>query len=929
MQFVFRFAFAMVVCSATVGYAQQPKLTLTEQLQQESPERLVARARQSGDIVRGAILFHQGSLNCAKCHQPAAEKDRLAPDLSRLEKEVTDASLVESILDPSKAISKGYETLNILTGNGRVISGLVVSQDDDLVVLRDGQDIDKLHRIPQANIDQTNPSKVSIMPSGLADQLTGRQQFLDLLRYVIDIKERGPANTAEMQASAPRRKLTAEIEGLVLMQEHHCSACHESSFIDSLPAAHQGPNLKWSAQRLRPQYLARFIADPHQTKPGTRMPSLLGQIDEAERTESAKAIVHFLLSIAPDRLPDEAQEVDHDSIESGRSLFHSVGCVACHAPRDEKAVEQPLEDSVPMGELRTKYSSQALTAFLENPHAARPSGRMPNMQLTHREASLLSSYLLQNDEMLTAVLEDPWPVDAKLSDKGKQLFTKLNCAECHSGIIDSNTTSEGFTKLANLDTSKGCLSGALGNWPDFALTELDTKNIRAGLDRGLNGLDPQQTIDFTLTSFGCTVCHSRDNLGGVSQQRRIHFQTTNLNLGEQGRIPPTLTGVGAKLNPKWMRDVLVNGRSIRPYMKTRMPKYGEHNIGHLVDLFQATDKLPETQFAEVHDQKETRNLGLKIVGNQGLNCAACHTYQYKLSDTMPAVDLTEMVQRLKKDWFYQYMLAPQKFSPNTVMPSYWPGGVALRRDIDGSPEDQIEAIWQYLIDGRQARAPAGVIREPLEIVVTDEARMLRRKYAEIGKRGIGVGYPGGVNLAYDAQQMRLASIWRGKFVDPAAVWYGQGSGNVRAMGTIIPLPKGPELFSGEQPEITDNSRPTTHQFKGYTLDDKRRPTLRYEFGEVAVEDYFREYPDDATNKVQLRRSVTFTSAEKSELLRFRLANGDGIESNSNDRYRIGKGLTIRVASGQKAELMDAGLLFVPLQLDGKRPEELVLEYLWE
>ena len=28
---------------------------------------------------------------------------------------------------------------------------------------------------------------------------------------------------------------------------------------------------------------------------------------------------------------------------------------------------------------------------------------------------------------------------------------------------------------------------------------------------------------------------------------------------------------------------------------------------------------------------------------------------------MPAVDLTEMSERLKKDWFYQYMLAPQKF----------------------------------------------------------------------------------------------------------------------------------------------------------------------------------------------------------------------------------------------------------------------------
>ena len=170
-----------------------------------------------------------------------------------------------------------------------------------------------------------------------------------------------------------------------------------------------------------------------------------------------------------------------------------------------------------------------------------------------------------------------------------------------------------------------------------------------------------------------------------------------------------------------MRDVLVNRRSIRPYMKTRMPQFGEGNIGHLVELFGANDRLPETKFATFDDQKAMREKGHLLAGSKGLNCVACHTYQYKTSDTMPAVDLTEMTDRLRKDWFYQYMLAPQSFSLNTVMPSFWPGGKAIRKDVEGDPEDQIEALWQYLIDGRQARAPSGVVREPLEIVVIDEA----------------------------------------------------------------------------------------------------------------------------------------------------------------------------------------------------------------
>ena len=48
------------------------------------------------------------------------------------------------------------------------------------------------------------------------------------------------------------------------------------------------------------------------------------------------------------------------------------------------------------------------------------------------------------------------------------------------------------------------------------------------------------------------------------------------------------------------------------------------------------------------------------------------------------------------------------------------------------------------------------IIEPIELLATDEAVMLRRSYPGIGKRGIGVGYPNQVNLAFDAEQMRLA-----------------------------------------------------------------------------------------------------------------------------------------------------------------------------
>ncbi len=947
--------FRVLTLFVVAGVAQPSySQTLNEKLIEEDLSRLVADARKNGDIVRGAILFHQGNINCAKCHRPAAEKDRIGPDLSRMPPETTDVQLAESILEPSKAIRKGFESTVVLTAQGQVVTGLLVSEDKQKIVLRSGQNIEPLVTVLQADIAESKLSPKSSMPEGLVNELKNRQQFLDLLRYVIDVKERGPqvdtpAQNTITEQTAAHRELSPELKGLVLINKLNCVACHQGTTVPGLPSK-QAPNLKWSAKRLNPDYLAKFIADPQQMKPGTTMPHLLGKANRSGEMstdsikETATAIVHFLISIDGNQYESTTQDDNAASVR-GHELFQSVGCVACHAPRNELAIEQPLENSTPLGNLVGKYDAKGLTAFLEDPHAVRPSGRMPNMVLSHKEASDLSSYLLQTGQPSDVKPNKNWKLDTAIAEKGRGLFAELGCAKCHTGLTNeksapNNIVAPNFTAS---NSTKGCLSHVAGNWPAFQLTNEDVQHILAALNQAVTNtadktpavittLSHAQQIDVALATFNCTACHSRDNLGGVSDTRSPYFLTTNLNLGEQGRIPPTLTGVGAKLNSKWMRDVLVNHRAIRPYMKTRMPQFGEQNIGHLVELFEKSDQLEKTAFATVDDPEAMRKQGHTLVGNQGLNCVACHTYQFKLSDTMPAVDLTEMAERLKKDWFYQYMAAPQKFSPNTVMPSYWPDGKAIRSDLPGDRNSQVESIWQYLLDGRQANAPQGVVREPLEIVVANETRMFRRSYPEIGKRGIGVGYRGGVNIAFDAEQLRLASIWKGKFADPSGVWFGQGHGNVRSMGPTIHLPKGPDLDDQKQPWTVDDGRPPQHHFKGYVLDAARRPTLRYQFEAIDVEDFCAEFTDETTSKVQLLRRVTMTANKQRSDLRFRLAQDNDIQSNSEKEFVIGKRLTIRVVSDHPVKLVkdsETSTLLIPLEFKDGQVHELKLEYRWE
>jgi len=923
---IFFFVFA-VVFTAPMANGE----TLTDQLVIEDASKLAQQARETGDIVRGAILFHQGNINCVKCHGASGNEVSLGPNLGLIERSATDASIVESMLQPSKVLKKGYEPLIVQTFDGEVLSGVVVRQDDQEIVLRNIQDAGKLITIPRDEVELSKPGTVSSMPDGLIDQLKGRGEFLDLLRYVIDIKERGLIASPENRASLVQRELSDELKGWVAIERMNCVACHASSVAGESIVRAGAPDLKWSAKHLNPLHLKEFIANPHKVKPGSSMPDMLSHQSPVAREESAEAIVQYLVSIDGNEFVESDLTPDTDSVTRGNELFHSLGCVACHAPRDEQAIEQPLAGSLPLGNVSNKYSHSALVTFLKDPHVVRASGRMPNMQLTHREAEDVSAYLRQDSKTTTGVETPAWRTDLALVANGKKLFSQLQCANCHSGIVETDDASVKIASLASLNPEKGCLSDTVGNWPSYRLDEEMKRDVRAALASSTAEFTNRQRIDFTLTSYNCTACHSRDSLGGVSADRNHHFQTTNLNLGDQGRIPPTLTGVGAKLNAKWMRDVLVNHRVIRPYMKTRMPQYGEKNIGHLVDLFQSTDSLSPTEFAAIDDPKEMRKHGLKIAGNKGLNCVACHTYQYKPADTMPAVDLTEMAERLKKDWFYQYMLAPQKFSPNTVMPSFWPGGKAIRVDLEGTPESQLEDVWQYLLEGRQANVPSGVIREPLEIVVDNEARMLRRSYQGIGKRGIGVGYPGNVNLAFDTEQLRLAMIWKGKFVDPSGVWYGQGHGNVRAMERTIDFAKGPDLDNRDGPWKIDEGRPPRHTFEGYSLDEIRRPTFRYRFENIQVEDFSNEVLDSTDEPAHLRRRVTITSPTDHDGLRLRIGGGEEIVAESDNSFRIGQRLIVRVTSDHVAEVSNEGespSLNVPLELLAEQVETVIVEYLW-
>ena len=79
---------------------------------------------------------------------------------------------------------------------------------------------------------------------------------------------------------------------------------------------------------------------------------------------------------------------------------------------------------------------------------------------------------------------------------------------------------------------------------------------------------------------------------------------------------------------------------------------------------------------------------------------------------------------------------------------------------------------------------------PRQIVADTEPVIYRNFIEGAGTRAIGVGYPEKVNLAFDANNARLAMIWQGSFIDAQRHSTGRGAGSgPGGGGSLIVTPR--------------------------------------------------------------------------------------------------------------------------------------------
>jgi len=187
--------------------------------------------------------------------------------------------------------------------------------------------------------------------------------------------------------------------------------------------------------------------------------------------------------------------------------------------------------------------------------------------------------------------------------------------------------------------------------------------------------------------------------------------------------------------------------------------------------------------------------------------------------------------------------------------------------------------WQDGAQKKKADAPP-----PIPLLVDKEPVVYRNFITGAGNRGLGVGYPGGINLAWNAEQMNLALVWRGAFIDAGRHWTSRGGGAQGPLGFDVFRPAG-ELSqplavlgstSGEWPKAGGGQRAEGFTWKGYTLDARRFPTFLYEWNGVKITERFDVEGNAVAGAGKLIRTLQLSGTIPANAF-FRAATGTNIQ----------------------------------------------------
>jgi cytochrome c oxidase cbb3-type subunit 3 len=155
---------------------------------------LKAPAKPLGSAAHGRELFY-GDANCSLCHMIEGKGGRLGPELTGVAGSRTRESIIDSVRNPSRRLAWGlteatkefpqeYETITVVTGDGKEVKGVALNEDSFSVQMMDQNE--QIYRLEKARLRSFKKSRESMMPKFDAEILSDKD-LEDLVAYLVSV----------------------------------------------------------------------------------------------------------------------------------------------------------------------------------------------------------------------------------------------------------------------------------------------------------------------------------------------------------------------------------------------------------------------------------------------------------------------------------------------------------------------------------------------------------------------------------------------------------------------------------------------------------------------------------------------------------------------------------------------------------------------
>ncbi len=140
-------------------------------------------ANLQGNAQTGATVFQR---TCVACHKVGDTGAKFGPNLSDVGLRLKPAEIAQSIIEPNAKLDPKYQTIVVVTDEGKAYSGLIAEETDDTLTMLIGAG--KLQEIPKDIIEERDNVSVSSMPERLHESMSAKE-FVDLLKYLAQQKK--------------------------------------------------------------------------------------------------------------------------------------------------------------------------------------------------------------------------------------------------------------------------------------------------------------------------------------------------------------------------------------------------------------------------------------------------------------------------------------------------------------------------------------------------------------------------------------------------------------------------------------------------------------------------------------------------------------------------------------------------------------------